>query len=116
MKPSRALLVGLLLAGLAAATGALAQTVALQADQPASIGWRVVAGELRVEVTLAAPATVTVPCPLKPGLLQFAGLTAPVEVVWDPARRLLQLRLPAGTSRLAVRDLTPAAPPVTPRP
>jgi hypothetical protein len=91
------------------ASAALAQAAAPQAyvssPQPLSLGMTLQGGQFTLDVRVTEAATVSVFCPVTPGLMSFSGLTQPVETSYDQKTRMLQLRLPVGQYRLTVRSL-----------
>lgn len=111
MKPTSLSLMlrsGCLLAGLILAAGASFGQGAggaplVQADQPVSVGLGMSDGAWRVIIHTGHPATVTVRCPVKPGILKLEGLREPVQLAFDQRSLTLTLTLTAGLYAIVLR-------------
>lgn len=97
-------LVGMILCLLTAAP-LFAQQALLSSIAPVSIGLSLQGNVFTLDVQVAAATTLSVFCPVAPGLISFSGLTAPVEAAYDHKTRLLQLGLPPGHYRIAIRSM-----------
>lgn len=97
------LLLGLLLAcgaGWGQGTGG---TPLVQSDQPVSVGLGMSDGAWRVMIHTGHPATVTVRCPVKPGIIKVEGLSKPVQLAFDQRSLTLTLTLTAGRYAFVLR-------------
>jgi hypothetical protein len=99
---------GCLLAGLILASGASFSQGAsgvplVQADQPVSVGLGMSDGAWRVMIHTGHPATVTVRCPVKPGIIKVEGLREPVQLAFDQRSLTLTLTLTAGHYAFVLR-------------
>lgn len=86
---------------------AFAQGVAPLATSttPASIALRLQPDLYQAEVELKQAATLSLFCPLKPGLITFAGLSQQTPVSYDQKARALTITLPAGKCTITIRPL-----------
>lgn len=87
------------------ATAGVAQNAAplAVATTPASIALRLQPSLYRADIELRQAATLTLCCPLRPGLVSFTGLSQKTEVSYDQRARTLTLTLPAGKCALTIR-------------
>ncbi|MGC9318699.1 MAG: hypothetical protein ACP5KN_11780, partial [Armatimonadota bacterium] len=74
-------------------------------DVPVSAGVRLEEGLLEASVRCEEAATVTLHCPVEPGMVRLEGIEAPVDASFDADARTVTLGLPAGSYRLEVREL-----------
>jgi len=82
-----------------------AQDALVSSPQPVSVGMSLQGGVLTLDLQVTAATTVSVFCPVAPGLVSFTGLTAPVEATYDQKRQVLALSLPPGQYKVTVRSL-----------
>jgi hypothetical protein len=93
------------LLGLLIVSGACAQQALVSSPEPVSLGLSLQGNALALEAQVVATTTISVYCPVVPGLISFSGLTATVQVVYDQKTQLLQLSLPPGKYRIVIRSL-----------
>jgi uncharacterized membrane protein YjjB (DUF3815 family) len=86
-------------------SGASAQHALVSSSAPASVGLSLRGNVLTLDAQVAAATTLSVYCPMVPGLISFSGLTATVQASYDQKTRVLQLALPPGTYRIVIRSL-----------
>jgi hypothetical protein len=72
---------------------------------PASVALTVQAGLYQADVEVTQATSVTLFCPVKPGIISFSGLTKATEVIYDQKARTLTLSLQPGRYKLAIRPL-----------
>lgn len=72
---------------------------------PASVALSVQQGLYQAEIEVTQATTVTLFCPIKPGVISFTGLTKATEVAYDQKTRTLTLSLQPGRYKLAIRPL-----------
>jgi hypothetical protein len=63
------------------------------------------AGLYQADVEVTQATSVTLFCPVKPGIISFSGLTKATEVIYDQKARTLTLALQPGRYKLAIRPL-----------
>jgi hypothetical protein len=84
---------------------ACAQEALIASQQPVSVGMSLQGEGLTLDVQAATAATVSVFCPISPGLISFTGLTQQIEVAYDQKKQLLSLSLPPGKYKVTIRSL-----------
>jgi hypothetical protein len=72
---------------------------------PTSVALSVQPGLYQAEVEVTQATTVTLFCPIKPGVISFSGLTKATEVAYDQKARTLTLSLQPGRYKIAIRPL-----------
>lgn len=103
----RHLLLVVLMSCAVATLAAAEEPPLLQADQPITAGWRVQGGALELSLTLAAPTTITVACPVRPGLMEISGLQKPAQFSYDAGARRLTMKLGEGRYQVRLREWDP---------
>jgi len=84
---------------------ACAQDALIASPQPVSVGMSRQGSSVTLDLQVATAATVSVYCPIAPGLVSFTGLTQQIEVAYDQQKQLLSLSLPPGKYRVTIRSL-----------
>jgi len=87
---------------------ALAQTTAAPlatSTTPASIALRLQPNLYQADIEVKQAATLTLFCPLRPGVISFTGLVQKTEVSYDHKARTLTITLPAGKFVITIRPL-----------
>jgi len=95
----------LLLALLATAVAAQNAAPLVVGTTPASIALRLQPSLYQADIELRQAATLTLFCPIRPGLVSFTGLSQKTEVSYDQKARTLTLTLPAGKCGITIRPL-----------
>lgn len=90
--------------GLLLMSQAIAQQAMVGSSAPVSLGMSLQGQTFTLDVQVTAPATVSVFCPMTPGLISFSGLTEKVETTYDQKSRVLQLALPPGKYKVSIRS------------
>jgi hypothetical protein len=85
------------------ATAATAKLL-VQADKPLSLAVQIREGFYRVDLEVKEACTVTLYCPVKPGLVSLDGIQKAIQVLFDGKERTLQLSLPPGKYTVMVRS------------
>lgn len=99
-------LIGLVLLVVLASVCPAQETAPLVAGTtPASVAVRMQPGLYQADLEVREATTVTLWCPVKPGLIRFTGLTQKAEVAYDLKARLLTLSLQPGKYSLTIRPL-----------
>lgn len=87
---------------------ALAQTGATplaSSTTPASIALRLQPNLYRADIEVKQAATLTLICPIRPGVISFTGLVQKTEVSYDQKACTLTVTLPAGKYTITIRPL-----------
>lgn len=97
--------VALLLLGALAGAAAADAPPLVTSSVPVSVGVRVQPSVYEAQLDVRQAGTITLLCPLRPGLVSITGLKQRTEVRYDSRARLLTLTLPPGRYALTVRPL-----------
>ncbi|MCE5241404.1 hypothetical protein LLH23_23310 [bacterium] len=84
---------------------ACAQDALVSSPQPVSIGMSLQGNTFMLTAQVTTASTVSVFCPITPGLISFSGLTEKIESVYDRKKQVLTLTLPPGAYKVSIRSL-----------
>lgn len=90
------------------AEAALAQTATAPlacSTTPASIALRLQPNLYQADIETRQPATLSLFCPIKPGLISFTGIAQKTDVTYDQKARTLTVTVPAGKYTITIRPL-----------
>jgi len=77
----------------------------IASDAPVSAGAVIAGKHFQASIACEEAATVTLHCPVEPGMVRIEGIEQPVDVTFDADAASVTLDLPAGSYRLEVREM-----------
>lgn len=83
----------------------LGEATLVSSTAPVNAGAVLSGGLFTATVSCEEAATVTLHCPVEPGMVRLAGIDSPVDVTFEAPAATVTLGLPAGSYRLEVREL-----------